>query len=433
MAEIQFGLGNMVDGLFNDVFDISLPPPVVDQLNNKAGINENDEFVFDHEGVSGRFGMLEGEMEWNDGANKGTYENIIENDGLKGVHKYTSGGDVDEFWQDLFGIYSWDTYREEGEISWDIDPINLKMDFGMKDSKSGQGAYGQTASVSGDAKLGVQAEFADDRATVTFSPEFKTSGIDDAKINAPSMVSHVNHGDIDYEGSLEFKVPSVGNCENYFSGVNFEGKSECQLNIESSDLPVPIVLKFKNKFAFVKAGPFIFYVKSENRKGDMVSFDKMMYLSFYSNENTEGRAFVTIKRNYAAVGEDLKLTVPLSGAFMKEIMPAAVTYSRKWNKFFGNLFANPPKSVIKAVYWMDKWVSSVEDTTFDISGIVAATRIGCGEYPNSQIVTDAQNVAGFVASQMKDHQFELLEEARKFVSDIVRAEKEATRKFALPA
>lgn len=433
MAEIQFGLGNMVNDMFNEVFDISLPPPVVDQLNNKAGINENDEFVFDHEGVSGRFGDLEGEMEWNNGKNKATYENELENDGLKGVHRYTSGGDVDRFWQDLFGIYSWETYQEKGEISWDIDLINMKMDFGMKDSKSGEGAYGQRASVSADAKLGVQLVVADDKATVSFSPEFKTSGIDDAKINAPSMVSHVDHGDIDYEGTLKFKVPSMEDCENYFSGVNFDSKSECQLNIESSDLPMSILLKFKNKFAFVKAGPFIFYVKSENRKGDMVSFDKMMYLSFYANENTKGRAFVTIKRNFAAVGEDLKLTVPLSGAFMKEIMPAAMTYSRKWSKFFGNLFANLPKSVIKAVYWMDKWVSTVENTTFDISGIVAASRIGCGEYPNSRIVTDAKNMAGFVASQMKDHQFDLLEEARKFVSDIVKAEKEATRKFALPA
>lgn len=432
MAEIQFGLGTLTNDIFSDVFDISLPPPVVEQLNNKAGINGNGEFVFDHEGVSGRFGALDGEMEWNDGINRATYENELKNDGLKGVHRYTSGGDVDQFWMDLTGVKSWDSYREEGEISWDIDLMNMKMTFGMKDTKYGKGAYGQTADISVDAKLGIKAVVSDDAASITFSPEFNTFGIESS---SPAMVSHIDHGDIAYNGTLEFKVPSLENCENYFTGYNFSGKSECQLNIESSDLPMAIVLKFKHKFAFLKTGRDIFYVKSENRKGDMVSFDKMMYLSFYATKGMKGRPFATIKRNFALVGEDLLATVPFVNAFDKEIVPAIDQYFKKWNKFFVNVFdvSDGTLSVAKAVYWMDKWVATVQGTTFDISDIVAATRIGCGKYPNTEIVEDVKALAVDLAKDMKEHQFELLKDAREFVNEIVKAEDEATERFALPA
>merc|ERR1719219_350043 len=105
----------------------------------------------------------------------------------------------------------------------------------------------------------------------------------------------------------------------------------------------------------------------------MVSFEYMRYLSFYWSEHAKGHAFPTIKRNFADVGEDLLLTVPLPGAFEKEIIPAAMAYFGKWGKFSKTLFANPPKSVIKAAYWMDQWVATVKDTTFDMSAIVAAT------------------------------------------------------------
>jgi len=416
-----------------ETFDIPLPPPVIEQLNNKAGINENDEFVFDLEDVSGRLGPLDGEMEWNNGRNRATYENEVSNEGMKGVHRYTSGGDVDQFWQDLFGIYTWETYAEEGEISWDIDPMNMQMKFGMIDSKTGKSYSGNTAEISTDAQLGVKAEMTEDSITVTFSPEFETDGIDDAKINAPEMVSHVQHGDLDYSGTLEFEVPSISDCQNYFSGYNFNANSACQFNIKLSDLAMPIVLKMKHKFAFIKAGPMMAYVKSENLKGAMVSFDKLMYLSLYATDSARGRPFATIKRSFSDAGEDLKLTVPLIGAFEKEIIPAAMEYGSKWAKFLSNLFSNPPKSVIKAVYWMDKWVPSVQPATFDISGIIAATRIGCGEYPNSRIQDDVKGFAAGMAMMMQGHEFDMLEEAREFVNDINSAEKEATRKFALPA
>jgi hypothetical protein len=372
-------------------------------------------------------------MEWNNGRNRATYENEVSNEGMKGVHRYTSGGDVDQFWQDLFGIYTWETYAEEGEISWDIDPMNMQMKFGMIDSKTGKSYSGNTADISSDAMLGIKAEMTEDSITVTFSPEFKTDGIDDAKINAPEMVSHVQHGDLDYSGTLDFEVPSISDCQNYFTGDNFNGNSECQFNIKLSDLTTPIVLKMKHKFAFIKAGSMMAYVKSENLKGAMVSFDKLMYLSLYATDSARGRPFATIKRSFRDAGEDLKLTVPLFGAFEKEIIPAAMEYGSKWANFFSNLFSNPPKSVIKAVYWMDKWVPSVQPATFDISGIIAATRIGCGEYPNFRIQDDVKGFAAGMAMMMQGHEFDMLEEAREFVNDINSAEKEATRKFALPA
>lgn len=433
MAAIQFGLGDMMSDVFNDAFDIALPPPVVDQLNNKAHINEDEEFVFDHEGVSGRFGALDGEMEWNNGKNRATYENELENDGMTGVHKYTSGGEVDKFWQDLFGIYTWETYAEEGEISWDIDPINMQMTLGQKDSKTGTSYSGNKAAISSEAELEIKVELTEDSVTVTFSPDFETSGIDEAKINAPEMVSHVQHGDIDYSGTLSFEVPSTSKCSQYFTGDNFHAKSSCDVNIKSSDLPAEIAIRMKHKFAFVKAGSMMAYVKSENRKGDMVPFDKLMYISLYATDSVTGRPFTTIKRKFNEVGEELLLTVPLAGAFKKEIIPAAMTYGKKWSKFFNNLFANPPKSVVKAVYWMDKWVPSVQPSTFDISAIVAATRIGCGEVPNVAIQAVVKTFTESMANSMKEHEFEMLVEAREFVNDVNKAEKEATRKFALPA
>lgn len=427
---IVYGLGNLTNEFLFEALDVSLPPQVIDQLNQKAGINTDNEFVFDHDGVSGRFGDSDGEMTWNGGENHATYENEVNNGGLTGVHRYTSKGRVEEFWADLFDVHTWETYDQVGEFSWEIDPVSYKAEFGWSDTKEGTSYLGNEATLTFDSELGVQVEADESSFSLKFTPEMSIVGVDDAKRNAPEMVSHVEHGDIDYSETFEIEIPEVADCQQYFEV--FGASDECRINFKSSDLPMDIVLKMKNKFAFVKFGPVMAYVKSEDRKGKMVSFDQFMYLSFYVSENA-GKPWPTIRRSYDKVGEDLKLTIPLAGALETEVGPAIMEYGMKWGSFFGNLFSNPPKSIVKAVYWMDKWVPSVQASTFDISDIVAATRIGCGSVPNDVVQQQFAAFADEMASAMKVHEFEFLGEAREFVDDVVGAQDEAEFMFVLPA
>merc|ERR1711997_65178 len=408
-------LGNLANAFTTENFDIPLPAAVIEDLNQKLGINANGELFFDHIGVSGKLGLLEGKINWNNGNNFASYKNEIQNGGWKGSHKYSSAGDVGEILQDVFGINDWATYQENGEVNWDIDLLNMDASFGVKDTTTGTGLAGQALSFSAEAKLGVDLDLTDSDATLSFKPSLK---YDD---------------EIDYNGSLKFVVPSVENCENYFSGVNFNERSECQLNVKSSDLDDPIILKFKNKFAFLKDGSDIFYVKSENRNGDMVPFTDLLFVSFYYNDNTKGRAFNTIRRKASASGNDLYLTVPLVDAIMSEVLPATMAYAQKWGNFANNLFSEASNSIVKAVYWMDQWVTSVEPTTFDLSGVVAASRFGFAGYPNSQAVADAEEWATQISYVIKEQSFEDLVDARAFVDDIVNAENEAMQKFNLPA
>lgn len=294
--------------------------------------------------------------------------------------------------------------------------------------KKGTSVHGNTASMSCEMSLGVETEITNESFSLTFSPEMKTDGIDNAKEVAPEMVSHVDHGDIDYSGTLGIEIPALQKCEKYFTTLT----DECVINFRSSDIPKPIVMKMKNKFAFVKLGSHMAYVKSEDREGKMVGFDRFQYLSFYFTQ-TAGRPFATIKKPFDKVGADLKLTIPLHGAFQSHILPASMVYAGKWGQFFGNLFADAPTSIVKAVYWMDKWVDSVKDSTFDISDIVAATRIGCGQYSNTKLQKDFESIAEEIAQDMKDHEFEFLEDTRDFVNDVVEAEDEVTEQFKLPA
>lgn len=439
-SEILFGLGDGVHQIMTHSLGIELPSQVIDQLNNKAHFNSLDELVFDHEGYSGRLGHLSGELEWNDGKNKASYVNFISEDGLSGSHTYSIGGEHEEIARDFFSIQNWETYVDQGCISWEVDPMNMKASVSSVETMNGT-YQNKTVSFVTDSGLAVEAEANEESLNIVFTPSMKFTGINAARLSAPEMLAHLPEEmeDIDYTGTLALEIPNLANCENYFSGLNFNKDSQCQINIESSDfksddsdLPIEIVLKMKHKFAFIRAGEFMAYVRSERRNGEMVGFDKVMYLSFYLNEKLQGRPFNAIKEKPAS---ELMVTIPLENAFIKEIGPAVMAYAKKWEKFSNKIWADAPKSIVKAVYWMDKWAPTAKDSTFDFSDIAAATRFGgfFGELTNEDIQEGLKAIAGEVAWSLQNHEYPLVVAMREFVNDIVRAQKEATRKFALPA
>lgn len=432
-SEILFGLGDGVHQIMTHSLGFELPSEVVDQLNNKAHFNSLDELVFDHEGFSGRLGHLSGELEWNDGKNKAFYVNFISEDGLSGSHTYSIGGEHEEIAREFFSIQNWETYLDQGCVSWEVDPMNMKASVSSVETMNGTN-QNNTVSFVTDTRLAVEAEANEESLNIVFTPSLKLTGVNAARLSAPEMLAHLPEEaeDIDYTGTLALEIPSLANCENYFSGLNFDKDSQCQINIESSDLPTEIVLKMKHKFAFIRAGEFMAYVRSERRNGEMVGFDKVLYLSFYLNEKVEGRSFNAIKQKPVS---DLIVTIPLENAFIKEISPAVMAYAKKWEKFSNKIWADAPKSIVKAVYWMDKWAPTAQDSTFDFSDIAAATRFGgfFGELTNEDIQEGLKAMAEEVALFLQNHEYPMVVAMREFVNDIVRAEKEATKKFALPA
>merc|ERR1712024_162610 len=87
------------------------------------------------------------------------------------------------------------------------------------------------------------------------------------------------------------------------------------------------------------------------------------------NLRVEETPFNFIKSYLVPEIDILLITIPLESAFKTEIIPAYSKYMKKWDKFIENNFYqsdNAPMTIIKAIYWMDKWALTVKPSTFDL-------------------------------------------------------------------
>lgn len=419
--EIVYGLGTFASELTSS-FDIELPENLINQLNNKIGVTE-DAFIFNLEDASGVFGAENGSMSWNNGQSTYSYITEVSEDGLSGSNKNFFNSEVNEFFKDLLGIVHWDHMDEENEYFWDIDVVNMKAEFGFKgkqtvlSDQNNQGNFGYNAFVE------FQVEATDDSFELTINPSYKQTGFDEASEEFLDGVWVPS--DVDYKSTIVLSVPELDNCESYFTTLS--AKSECVVNFESSDLDSNLILKMKPKFAFVKFDNHMYYVKSENFAGTMVSFAEVPYLSFYYTENANKQPFITIRRKYNKVGEDLLLTIPVV-AVVKDVTDAVMEVGKKWMDWGFYAFENP----VKSLYWMDVMVASVQPSTFDFSNVVASTRIGCGEYSNEQIQQDAKDFSSELYLEFKNADFSWLDSFREYVEEVQAAKNEVAQKFALP-
>merc|ERR1712156_306748 len=351
---IEYGLGDFLNAFSSDALDLPFPEPLVAQLNNKIGVSNENELVFNLDGASGVFAEDAGEMNWlvGDESANFSYEREVSDDMLEGKFSTYFEGPIDQFWKDNFLTPYWDSAKEATETFWNIDIVNMKAEFGYKATQDVVSAYG-------------------------------------------------NEANFKYDHYVEFEV---------------------------TDLDVPVVLKLKNKFAFVKFENYMAYVKSENFEGKMVSFAELPYLSFYYTENAAKQPFKTVRRSYDAVGEDLLLTVPVF-AVVKEVTDAVMEIVDKWSEWGQYAIENP----VKSAYWMDSMVHSVQPTTFDFSDLVASTRFGCGQYPNARLQEKAKYLANELYQELSAADFSWLEGIRAYVVEVQAAEGEVAVEFALPA
>ena len=426
---IEYGLGDFLNAFSSDALDLPFPEPLVAQLNNKIGVSNENELVFNLDGASGVFAEDAGEMNWlvGDESANFSYEREVSDDMLEGKFSTYFEGPIDQFWKDNFLTPYWDSAKEATETFWNIDIVNMKAEFGYKATQDVVSAYGNEANFKYDHYVEFEVEATDDSFELKIKPSFEVYGFADASEEFSTYwFDFFGSGDIDYESEIVLSVPDVAGCQSYFEEL--PPNAECVVKFETTDLDVPVVLKLKNKFAFVKFENYMAYVKSENFEGKMVSFAELPYLSFYYTENAAKQPFKTVRRSYDAVGEDLLLTVPVF-AVVKEVTDAVMEIVDKWSEWGQYAIENP----VKSAYWMDSMVHSVQPTTFDFSDLVASTRFGCGQYPNARLQEKAKYLANELYQELSAADFSWLEGIRAYVVEVQAAEGEVAVEFALPA
>jgi len=426
---IVYGLGDFLNDFSADALDLPFPEQLVAQLNNKIGFSDEEQLVLNLDGLSGVFGENAGEMNWLIGDDNAeySYEKEVSDDGLEGKFSTYFEGPVDQFWKDNLDLHGWAAAKEAAETFWNIDIVNMKAEFGYKATQDVVSIYDNEANFKYDYYVEFEVEATDDSFELKINPNFEVYGFADAPEEFSAYwFDFFGSGDIDYESEIVLSVPDVAGCQSYFEEL--PQNAECVVTFETTDLDVPIVLKMKNKFAFVKFDNYMAYVKSENFEGKMVSFAELPYLSFYYTENAAKQPFKTVRRSYDSVGGDLLLTVPVF-AVVKEVTDAVMEIVDKWSEWGQYAIENP----VKSAYWMDSMVHSVQPTTFDFSDLVASTRFGCGEYPNSQLQEDAKDLANELYKELSGADFSWLEAIREFVAEVQAAEQEVAVEFALPA
>lgn len=429
---IVYGLGDALNDFSAEAFDLPFPEQMISQLNEKIGFSDADQFVFNLDGVSGVFGEDAGELNWPiNGENAVySYEQEISDDGLEGKFSTDFEGPIDEFWKENLGLYDWSNAKEAAEFFWNIDIVNMKAEFGYKATQDVVSSYNNEAQFKYDYYVEFEVEATDDSFELKINPNFEVYGFADASEEFGcywfDFFGTGDQRDLDYESEIVLSVPDVAGCQSYFDTL--PPNAECVVSFETSDLDDPIVLKLKNKFAFVKFDNYMAYVKSENFEGKMVSFAELPYLSFYYTENAAKQPFKTVRKSYDSVGKDLLLTIPVF-AVVKEVTDEVMVIVNKWSEWGQYAIENP----VKSAYWMDSMVHSVQPTTFDFSALVASTRFGCGQYPNIQLQEDAKSLANELYEEFSNADFSWLESIREFVAEVQAAEQEVKVEFALPA